>query len=1010
MRYAAFISYRHTPGDMEMAKRVHTGLETYVIPKSVRHKIGRKKIGRVFRDQEELPIGSDLDDNISKALEESGYLLVICSPRTPESYWVCKEIESFIKMHDRNHVLAVLIEGEPAESFPPQLLVDENGNPVEPLAADVRGATKKEVNAKFKTELLRLAAPLIGCTYDELRQRDRDRRIKRAVSIVTLAASVITLAGTAFGIYNANVAARMKQLANEKSRLAEEISIQYDGKLENQSRFYAEEALTLFKQGSREDAALVAIEGLPSEDNDRPYVADAEYALSKVLYAYSNSNDFTIDRVLQHDLPVDYLKRSDDSSMLVTIDEGGRVYLWNAKDWSLITKIQPVIDDSNYYEEITSADADSTGLYVTTEHNIVKYDFDGNKLYELTTGDMIVQCEACGSEGKMILVGTESISILDTANGNEIAYFNNDTDASFRSEGRYVVDNNKFYTYGGDHKSEGAYISVIDLKDNSYKSIEVTDGVFLDFTVTQDNQIATLVGNKDMVQEGVTKLTVDFFDENYKKIWSRDLDTIGKNLLTYYANIRAHTYSVKGEKKSEVVVTSGTDAFTLNGENGEMVKSFNLPGEATMLAMIVDSPYVRVGYRQGNIDFVDFSTGRVYSEFEITTNFAVKDAALFNDKIILSSYSAEELHIFSWHDAPDLEEFVTFEGKETPSITSPDGSYFATTDYGEYTNANFYDKDGKKIYTFDKGEFIYKIHLFNDKVILQDKRSIWIIHLFEGKEEEITLEDLGLDMYTYSMSLSKDGKGAAIWDSRNIAAIDLEKREILVQASTESTIGKVLINSDLDKLYVSEGKDTLYEIDIDAKATREFKGENLSTVANSYSKEFIALSPDDKLIAICCRDGYVRLVNTESYETEAMIPLQTYLSAFVGFTDDCTHVIMQGDDYKVRIWDIENKCMASSIDTSATVRQIICDEEDNLMALAVGYGMLLYETNGYGCIGSATEGMFYLKSNNSILVSSDQTEVSRTYYKDYKQLIEEAKKQFPGAQLSEEKKVKYNIN
>ena len=38
MKYDAFISYRHAPLDMEIAKKVHTGLETYKIPKAVRKK------------------------------------------------------------------------------------------------------------------------------------------------------------------------------------------------------------------------------------------------------------------------------------------------------------------------------------------------------------------------------------------------------------------------------------------------------------------------------------------------------------------------------------------------------------------------------------------------------------------------------------------------------------------------------------------------------------------------------------------------------------------------------------------------------------------------------------------------------------------------------------------------------------------------------------------------------------------------------------------------------------
>lgn len=183
MRYDAFISYRHAELDTYVAKKIHKMLETFKVPGAVKRKSGKKKIQRVFRDQEELPIGSSLTNNIEAALQESEFLIVICSPRTPQSEWVAREIDTFIQMHDRHHVLAVLIEGEPNESFPPRLLVDEEGNPVEPLAADVRGANYKEVNSKLKTEVVRLAAPLLYCSYDDLRQRHRERRMRKMAAV-----------------------------------------------------------------------------------------------------------------------------------------------------------------------------------------------------------------------------------------------------------------------------------------------------------------------------------------------------------------------------------------------------------------------------------------------------------------------------------------------------------------------------------------------------------------------------------------------------------------------------------------------------------------------------------------------------------------------------------------------------------------------------------------------------------------------------------------------------------
>ena len=143
--YDAFISYRHSELDSFVAATLHKQLESFKLPRGVlRNKIRemrqpeageqqskeltkevKTRIHRVFRDKEELPLATNLADPIREALQNSEYLIVICSPRLPESMWCRKEIETFIEMHDREHVLAVLAEGEPAASFPEELLYRE---------------------------------------------------------------------------------------------------------------------------------------------------------------------------------------------------------------------------------------------------------------------------------------------------------------------------------------------------------------------------------------------------------------------------------------------------------------------------------------------------------------------------------------------------------------------------------------------------------------------------------------------------------------------------------------------------------------------------------------------------------------------------------------------------------------------------------------------------------------------------------------------------------------------
>ena len=148
-----------------------------MLKKKIAKQSNKKKISRIFRDKDELPITSNLADPILNALQMSEYLIVICSPRLKESLWCKREIENFIAMHGQEKILAVLIEGEPSESFPEELLYREktvtnaNGEttvirePVAPLAADVRGKNKKEISEDFKKNQPKFLTKLNNLTY-----------------------------------------------------------------------------------------------------------------------------------------------------------------------------------------------------------------------------------------------------------------------------------------------------------------------------------------------------------------------------------------------------------------------------------------------------------------------------------------------------------------------------------------------------------------------------------------------------------------------------------------------------------------------------------------------------------------------------------------------------------------------------------------------------------------------------------------------------------------------------
>jgi formylglycine-generating enzyme required for sulfatase activity len=207
-RYAAFISYRHVEPDRRWARWLHRTLEGYRVPASARRDLGLPgRIGRAFRDEDEVSASADLNAEIEKALQESHFLIVVCSPRAPGSKWVNREIERFREMGRGDRILALLVEGEPKEAFPPALreirsvavpdtpaveFIEE----IEPLAADVRESRLGSRRYIGRMASLRIAATLLGCRFDDLRRRDRERRQRRLVAISVAAMALVLLLGS----------------------------------------------------------------------------------------------------------------------------------------------------------------------------------------------------------------------------------------------------------------------------------------------------------------------------------------------------------------------------------------------------------------------------------------------------------------------------------------------------------------------------------------------------------------------------------------------------------------------------------------------------------------------------------------------------------------------------------------------------------------------------------------------------------------------------------------------
>ncbi|MEY2575372.1 MAG: hypothetical protein QOF80_859 [Verrucomicrobiota bacterium] len=247
-RYAVFLSYRHADNKeqgRQWATWLHQVLEGYEIPADL---IGTKNnkgdtipasLYPVFRDEEELPADADLTRNIQQALERSGLLVVICSPRAAESRFVTEEIRYFKELGNSDRILALMIDGEPnvsddagkqksgipsaAECLPEPLrygVAAENGTidwsrRTEPIAADARPGGQPEQG--WTTAAAYREALLKNGRMDEREVAQKIREYEERLELAKLKVIAGAL-GVPLGILTARDKAMQLQKAKQRAR------------------------------------------------------------------------------------------------------------------------------------------------------------------------------------------------------------------------------------------------------------------------------------------------------------------------------------------------------------------------------------------------------------------------------------------------------------------------------------------------------------------------------------------------------------------------------------------------------------------------------------------------------------------------------------------------------------------------------------------------------------------------------------------------------------------------
>lgn len=224
--YYAFISYKRE--DEKWAMWLQSKLEHYSFPTNLNRRTDLpKNIRPTFRDVTDLSPGL-LAQEIDKALRYSEWLIVICSPLSAKSPWVCKEAQTFVDLGRADHIIPFVIEGVPfskdsmTECYPEALLNLTDGQ--ELLAANINEMGRDAAAIK-------VVARMFNLRFDALWQRhEREKRLKRWIYtwIATIVAIISIVFGSHFANLNRTIETQYSQLQIATDRLKDDSVIMHN--------------------------------------------------------------------------------------------------------------------------------------------------------------------------------------------------------------------------------------------------------------------------------------------------------------------------------------------------------------------------------------------------------------------------------------------------------------------------------------------------------------------------------------------------------------------------------------------------------------------------------------------------------------------------------------------------------------------------------------------------------------------------------------------------------------
>ena len=473
MKYEAFLSYARVP-DLALATALERSLQAFAKPWN------RVRAIDVFRDQTNLSSIGGLASGVTRAIDESEFLILLACPESARSYWVRQELTHWLQTKSTEKIVLVLTGGtaswdrhtgdfdwEKTTAFPDCL---RGRFAEEPLWLDLTwaaGIEKPSIrDARFLNAVGDISAIVRGVPKEQLIGEDvrqhRKLLVLQRAAIAALAVLTVTVAASAVAalqqrnraVANADRAEAASKLAEQNQALAEK----------NEQRALANEQDAVRQRELAEERRVVAERERAEADRQREQAtlqrnrAESRALASTSLLSLGEDVQLALNlaveavRVTPTEESEHALRRALVGARTLDPDRVREVYwegsLTDAGE-PIAEAIKPFLARSRVGQTLASADGRRSVSIAGCCSPTVRETIDAApRVLTLTGHTDTVEAIAFDPTGRFIVSGAQdqTVRVWDASTGQQLGVFPHDgqvVQVAFSADGSAIIANSR---------------------------------------------------------------------------------------------------------------------------------------------------------------------------------------------------------------------------------------------------------------------------------------------------------------------------------------------------------------------------------------------------------------------------------------------------------------------------------------------------------------------------------------------------------------------------------------